>query len=301
MGALETLLANSNAAPPTSPPAQGGALEKLLAGGNGTAASDPGMGLDDWAGKPAAKGGVAKFGEDLLGGTADAIDLVFDLVSAPVAMVADTGTRAYLGVRNVADGGTLSRREIAVAGNKAAGAVYEAIGGPARKALQALGILPPGEGLVGKAMARGMEIAGQAGANLEANSGGAILKEDVLTGVSILFGALGAKGIQHTAKTSADVGRAKAALKELAKIKEEANARLAAADAEALNREAGGIPREALPGDNPAARDANLPAFDQRVNAERQAYELMQSGASKAKVEGIIKKNPEVGLGVVGT
>ena len=94
MGALETLLANSNAASPTSPPAQGGALEKLLAGGNGTAASGPGMGLDDWAGKPAAKGGVAKFGQDLLGGTADAIDLVFDLVSAPVAMAADTGTRA---------------------------------------------------------------------------------------------------------------------------------------------------------------------------------------------------------------
>jgi hypothetical protein len=43
------------------------------------------------------------------------------------------------------------------------------------------------------------------------------------------------------------------------------------------------------------AADATMAAADARTNAEAQAYNLMQTGASKQKVDQIIKKNPLVG------
>lgn len=291
MGALESLLATSNASPSPAP-AQGGALEKLLAG------SDPAGTPTPAPAKPASKGGSDnQLVDDLVGGTADAIDLVWTgLFAAPVAMAGEAITRAQLGANNLLGlGEPKTRRDIGRAGQATAARINESLGTPVRSTLKALGLLSDRKMAVEKAMESAMALIERDAASVEERTGGVIQKEDVLMGVNTLFGALGAKGVQRVAKTVPEQAKAKAALKELAKIREEGNLRNAAADAEALNREAGGIPREPRPNDNPMAGDPNVAAFDQRVNAEQRARELMNSGASIAEVEAAIKKNPAVG------
>jgi len=309
MGALETLLANSNAASPTSPPAQGGALEKLLAGGNGTAASGPGMGLDDWAGKPVQssplKRNTKAFVEGAVGITADAIDLVYDVISMPVAAGAMTGSLLVDSVSEVEGRIPKDRRASAQRALNAANTVTGAIGSPVRKALQALGLLSEKETVIGASMSRAMEVVKGAAANIEINSGGAVKKEEVEMGVNTLFAALGVKGVKTIATTAAEKGRAKAGLAELAKWRAESDAQKATAEAGKLAAEAEAASRlEAVKGQTPAQMSASLKEsadrFDTQANAERQAYELVQTGASKAKVEGIIKKNPAVGVALDG-
>jgi len=309
MGALETLLANSNAASPTSPPAQGGALEKLLAGGNGTAASGPGMGLDDWAGKPVQssplKRNTKAFVEGAVGITADAIDLVYDVISMPVAAGAMTGSLLVDSVSEVEGRIPKDRRASAQRALNAANTVTGAIGSPVRKALQALGLLSEKETVIGASMSRAMEVVKGAAANIEINSGGAVKKEEVEMGVNTLFAALGVKGVKTIATTAAEKGRAKAGLAELAKWRAESDAQKATAEAGKLAAEAEAASRlEAVKGQTPEQMSASLKEsadrFDTQANAERQAYELVQTGASKAKVEGIIKKNPAVGVALDG-
>ena len=291
MGALESLLAAQSAAPAPQPP-QGGALEKLLAGGV-PPASDPA------SAKPAAKGGSSnQLVDDLVGGTADAIDLVWTgLFAAPVAMAGEAVTRATLGANNLLGiGEPKTRRDIGRAGQATAARLNESLVTPVRSTLRARGWLSDRPMAVERAMQAAMGLVERDAASVEERTGGRIQKEDVLMGVNALFGALGAKGVQYVAKTVPERARAKEAMKELAALREEGNVRNAAADAEELNREAGGIPKAPLARDNPAAMDANLDAFDRRVNAERQAHKLMQEGAPTRKVEAIVKQNPAVGV-----
>lgn len=292
MGALEALLAAGKTDSSATP--QGGALEKLLAGGQAEPAETGAPAPD----KPAYKGGSSnRVVDDLVGGTADAIDLVWTgLFAAPVAMAGEALTRAQLGA-NSALGliPPMSRREIGKAGQATAARLNEQLGAPVRNTLKALGLLSDRPMAVEKAMSAAMELVERDAKAIEERSGGVLQKEDALMGVNALFGVLGAKGVQHVAKTIPEQARAKAALKELLKIKEEGNARLAAEAAEDLNRASGGIPREPRPWDNPAAGDKDIPTFDRRANAERKAYELMQSGAPTGKVEAAIKKDPAVG------
>lgn len=300
MGALEALLAGQNGAP-AKPAGQGGALEKLLAGGQPAEAEEP------VAAAPVTKPGFSasraakEFGQGVLGSTADAIDLVYDLVSGIASSGAEVGTRAYHGIRNLAGASNLSRREISVDAQKKAEEVSAAIGGPARKALQGLGLIPEGEMLVGKAMGRAWQVAEQAAANFEANTNGRVLKEDVLMGIRGLFAAAGVKGAKYTAEAAADRGKAKAALKDFAAWKEAADAQKAKAAADKLTAEANAAAAvEAVQGQTSEGLSKGLKKsaeeFSTRASAERDAYDLMQSGAPTKKVEAAIKKNPAVGV-----
>ena len=198
MGALESLLANQNAQPPSTPPtAQGGALEKLLAAGNFPAGEEP-------ANKPATKGGSSSLlVDDLVGGTADAIDLVWTgLFAAPVAMAGEAITRAQQGANSLLGiGEPKTRRDIGRAGQATAARLNEQLGTPVRSTLKALGLLSDRPMAVEKAFQAAMGLVERDAAAVEERTGGAIQKEDVLMGVNALFGALGAKGVQYAAKT----------------------------------------------------------------------------------------------------
>jgi len=299
MGALEALLASQSAQPaptPVKPAASGGALEKLLASGGLPA--EPATAPSTTPRKGAANSTV----DTLVGGTADAIDLLWTgLFAAPVAAAGEAMTRIQLTANDALGiGEPMSRRDVSKAGQATAARINEQLGTPVRSTLRALGLLSDRQTTIDKAMEAAMGYVEEKAAAAEKASGGRVLKEDVLMGVNTLFGALGAKGVQYTAKTAVQRARAKEGLKELAKIQEQGDARLALEEAEALSRDAGGIPKTELPRDNPAAPQGGFPQFDARVNAERQAYELMQSGAPKAKVEAIIKRNPAVGQALDG-
>ena len=241
------------------------------------------------------------FGQGALSTVADAVDLAYDFLSAPLGAGAMAGSLLTRGVSELEGRTPRDRKASAAQALEAADAVSSTIGQPVRKALQALGLLPEEPGLIGKSMSRAMEIAGQAAANIETNTDGAVKKEEVLMGVNALFAALGVKGAKAIETSAVARGKAKAGLEELAKLKAEGDARNAAADAAALAKEAAGAPTEpaAPPAQGMQAKPADifsdLPAFDKRVAAEKQAYDLMQSGASKAKVDAIVAKNPAVG------
>ncbi len=194
------------------------------------------------------------------------------------------GTRAQIGARAQASTET----------------TMKALGQPARDLLRITGLLPEGyESAADKGFAYAMKKVEEAGQVVEARTGGAVKKEDVQSVVTYAFGTMGVKGVQATAKgvaTMADQAKAKRVFKELETIQVEKEAGVEAARQQQL--EAG-----ALASETPASpyaphktqADANLAAADSRVNAEKQAYDLMRAGADTKTVERAIKRNPALG------
>ena len=292
MPSIFDTLPSSVAAPasaPASAPAPSGSMFDSLPGATTAPA------------KSTFKRNATAFVEGAVGITADTIDLVYDLITMPVAASAMAGSLVLDAVSEAEGRIPRDRRASATRALGAANTVTGAIGAPVRKALQGLGLLSEKPTAIGAAMSRAMEIAEGAAANIETNTSGAIKKEEVMMGINTMFAALGARGMGKTAKTAEEIGKSKAALKELAKYKAEVDAQKAKEAADQLAHEA---QRESQI-DGMKARtseeiSADLAAsakrFNAQVEAERIAYDLMQSGAPTAKVEAASKKNPAVGL-----
>ena len=242
------------------------------------------------------EGVVKPAATDLLSAATDLIDFVAGgAVAMPLASFSEGVTRAQDFVEGAVGINRRTRKEAGERGLAAASAVNEKYGTPARTLLQSWGWLPKVEGAGQKAIGAVMELVDRDAAAIEERTGGAVIKEDVLSLVNTLFGAAGAKGVQAGAGRVVDAKKAKVALQELNALKAERGA-------EALAAEEGAVPagRQPQPNDptrmHQQVRDANLAAADARVNAERLAYELMRDGAPIRKVEAIVKRNPLVGV-----
>ena len=231
-------------------------------------------------------------GQDIkrgVGNIAAVADLVLGLPGQALSVGADVGGR----IRAMAAGE--SRRGQAITGQAAASLVPESLQRPVQSIMQVLGFGPEYSGQdVEKVMGMIQSGIGKVGDIIESRSGGMLLKEDVESIANTLMMSAGARG------TSAALQPRIEALGKVTTPLPSAPPKTppsAAAAEDILNRYGStGAPPGSPPPD-PRYRSGglwNLPD-DATLNAEAVANKLMQEGASKAKVEAIVRKNPQVG------
>ena len=185
---------------------------------------------------PAAPRQQLTTAENLIGGTGDAIDLIWASTFAPLlgfgkeaAVRTQGAVESFLGL-----GPKVSRRELDERAATARNEVITTHGQPIRDLLTGLGILPKGESFINeKAMPKVASAIEGFSDQTSRMSHGALSKEDVSGTINMLMGAAGLKGGQLAAKSVVDRTKAKQVVAELERLKTQRQA-------EALDRETGG-------------------------------------------------------------
>jgi len=229
---------------------------------------------------------LKKTGTNLLG----LADMILSVPGMVLATGADIGTRLNELVDPLARGyAPASRTEQGKKALEASSKIAEPFMNPLHKIMTAFGY---GEDYTASdvsqamgLMAKGIEKGGDW---IEKKSNGVLTTQDVQSFANATMAGLGAWGTAKGMQAKIDaIGKAKPT--------DLPGAAKTAAEAKQMREADYSSPQEFTADLHRAAEGEALSAVDKARNAEQQAYNLMQEGASKKKVEAIRKQNPAVG------
>ena len=275
----------------------------------GNALAKPAYSDEDVFGPPTLGDKAAAGTKRGIGGAAALADMVLGLPGQAIQVGANLGGR----IRGMAEG--LNREGQARTGELLAAQVPEILTNPVTKLMKLAGF---GEDYTDNEVTQVLQSAttmlAKGGEWVEKQTGGVLTAKDTESLVNTTLFALGAKGtamgvdpkLKAAGRVAGPEGQFDGAFrgrvdpkkldpKEMGDPTKQTGAGTTSSPADVRVVGEAAEPKAHADFLHTRTADSTMALADARVNAETQAYNLMQSGASKQKVDQIIKKNPMVG------